>query len=345
MPESFDTMLAELADVAAEAIVPPSLAEVRRRARQRMLRRRVAASALALALVGVAGGAWAVAYHRFHTDDTLAPMTGQTTASSGLVGGSPSPVGASGTSSASPSVGAAAFTGGSDAVVWQAGSAADGYLMIFSDGMVALSATDVFPLCYGRLGTVIAQADSTASPTVGAFTDTSSTGSSSAGVTVSGQPLTDVACSSFGTGVAITAAPLANGYVSLTMSGNSTVAGETLTRVSEIQGTATNAVMDTMTMKLLSGTWISADANKRTLVVGGNGSISFSAYATAGKPYTGSGMIDTAYPSGARAVFDCPSGSKKGSPCEVLLIEQTAKSADQIIVYGSYGAEAFIRKG
>jgi hypothetical protein len=95
MPESFDTMLAELADVAAAAIVPPSLAEVRRRARQRMLRRRVAASALALALVGVAGGAWAVAYHRFGTDGTMAPMAGQSTASSPTGGSaSPSPGGA-----------------------------------------------------------------------------------------------------------------------------------------------------------------------------------------------------------------------------------------------------------
>ena len=150
MPESFDTMLAELADVAAEAIVPPGLAEVRRRARERTLRRRMTASAIALTLISVVGGGWAVAQHRFDNDDTIAPVAGQSTSSS-APSPAPAAAGARATPSASAVGGVYAFTGGSDVVVWKSGAAQDNYLMIFSDGTVALSTAGSFPLLAGCL--------------------------------------------------------------------------------------------------------------------------------------------------------------------------------------------------
>jgi hypothetical protein len=350
MPESFDTMLAELADAAAETIVPPGLAEVRRRARERTLHRRITASAIALTLIGVVGGGWALAQHRFDHDDTIAPVAGQSTSSAASSSAS-SAEGARGTPSASSDGGVYAFTGGSDVVVWKSGTAQDNYLMIFSDGTVALSTAGSFPLCYGRLGALTTSVSPASGPSVSAA-ETASVGSA---VPPARQPLADVSCDNFGTNSGITAVPAGDGTtVWLTLSGATNAASETFTRVTGLDtGGATRGVVDGATLKLLAGTWVSADANKRVLQIGGDGVVSFVAYANVSKQYTGSGKIDTAYPNGARAVFDCAGtggsavSKAKGivTPCEVLLIQETAKSLDEITVYGSYGPEVFIRKG
>jgi hypothetical protein len=373
MPESFDTMLAELADVAAEAIVPPGLAEVRRRARERTLRRRMTASAIALTLISVVGGGWAVAQHHFDKDDTIAPVAGQNTSSS-APSSAPSAAEARAMPSASAVGGAYAFTGGSDVVVWKSGAAQDNYLMIFSDGTVALSTAGSFPLCYGRL----AASTTSILPVTIASVPVAGTASASAALkaagALAGQQFADVACDNFGTKSGITAAPAGDGNtVWLTVSG-STDTAETFSRVAALDGGgATGGVLTAARLKELAGTWTSADANKRVLQIGADGLISFIAYANAGKPYSGNGRIDTAYPTGARAVFGCAGdaaastgggavsggatvtgtsggttagGSSGGAtPCEVLLIQQSSQSFDQITVYGSYGPEAFIRKG
>lgn len=350
MPESFDTMLAELADAAAETIVPPGVAEVRRRARERTLHRRMAASALALALIGVVGGGWAIAQHRFDKDDTIAPVAGQSSSSAASPSAS-STAGARALPSASSDGGVYSFTGGSDVVVWKSGSTPDNYLMIFSDGTVALSAAGSFPLCYGRLGA----ATPSVSPVVGSVpvAATASAGSAAlASGTVAGQELADVACDNFGTNSGIAATPAGDGNtVWLTVPGATDAPSETFSRVAELDsGGATGNVVRAATPKVLVGTWVSADANKRMLQISGDGLISFIAYENSTKPYTGSGKIDTAYADGARAMFDC-AGSGGGSagggaaPCEVLLIQETSQSVDRITVYGSYGPEVFVRKG
>jgi hypothetical protein len=91
------------------------------------------------------------------------------------------------------------------------------------------------------------------------------------------------------------------------------------------------------------GTWKSADGNDRTLVIGTDGSVSFTAYANTAKEYTGTGSIDADFPTGARAAIDCATGTAKATPCGVFLIEQNTQTADEIVVYGSYGPETFIR--
>ncbi|HTJ72224.1 MAG TPA: hypothetical protein VL551_32085 [Actinospica sp.] len=329
MPESFDTMLAELAEAAADATVPPGLAEVRRRARQRTLTRRMTASAFALMLVGLTGGAWAVAEHRSARTEAVAPMAGPSAASAarGPRATASEPGGIFGAPIASPSQEISAFTNGSDAVVWKTAAAKDGYLMVFSDGTVALSSMGSFPLCYARLA---ATAESMSPATV---------------VSASAQPLADVACDDFGTNAGVFAAPVSNGtevLVSTPTSGEGAV--YTYSRVASFSSTqAVSAVARTALLKQLTGTWISADSEKRSLAIGVDGSIQYTAYVTGGKPSVGIGTIDTNYPTGARAVFDCANGDR--TPCQVLLIELAQQSADQITVYGSYGPESFIRKG
>jgi hypothetical protein len=323
MPESFDSMLEELADAAATATVPPGLDEVRRRARERVVHRRMAVSALVLVLIGGSGGVWAAANHHTSTNATVGPLGATTTAAI------PSPPRSSGAASPSPyaSSGDYAFTGGTELTVWKTTPMPDGYLLVFSDGVVALSTVDSFPLCYGQVKTFATAPAAVVS-----------------GVPTMKESLVNVACDDFGTTSGLSIDPLLSGKelqlaVPANGGGASTVqiyGRETVFGTSPLAYTAMPPT--------LSGTWRSADGNNRTLVVGSDGSVSFTA-TTAGKEYTGTGMLDTQYATGARAVISCATGNGNGTPCGVLLIEQNPKTSDAISVYGSYGPEPFIRTG
>jgi hypothetical protein len=156
MPESFDSLLAEMADAATAGLGAPDPAAARSRARQRTLRRRTTASALVLALLCASGTGYAVLdHHAGRTDDVHALDVPGPSAGSG--GASPTPTQGGGTGAASPTP----FIGGSGsgasaysaiAGVWQATAQGASYLMVFPDGLVGLSSLGGFPLCTARLG-------------------------------------------------------------------------------------------------------------------------------------------------------------------------------------------------
>lgn len=324
MPESFDSMLEELAEAAASATVPPGLEAVRRRARERVVQRRMAVSALVLTLIGGSGGAWAAVSRHPSTSETVGPMG----ASSAAARPSPS-ISASGTA-ASPGLNLTYAAGSSaEPSIWRTSSMQGGYLIVFGDGVVALSAPGSFPLCYGRL---LGVGSASAAVVAGAPT--------------AKQPLGDVACDDFGVTSGLSISPVKNGTVlavGVPVSGAS--GGYTQVYIQQ-QGLSTESGgTSSPMMQIPSGTWKSMDGNNRTLVIGADGSVSFTAYVNTGKQYTGIGTIDAQFPAGARAVIECAGGLIKGAPCGVFLIAQDPQAYDGIVVYGSYGPETFIRTG
>ncbi|MBR7825460.1 hypothetical protein KDK95_04025 [Actinospica sp. MGRD01-02] len=327
MPESFGSMLEELADAAASAVALPGTDAIRRRARERVVHRRMAASALVLVLIGGTGGAWAAVNHHTRTDATAArPMDGASAAP--VPAGSPASAAPS--ASTSTSGGAYAFTSSDDMSIWKTGLAQDGYLMVFSDGVVALSTAGSFPLCYGRL----LAADSAAAATPAVL----------AGVPTSKDLLTDVTCDNFGVTSGLSVAVASKGtelVVTVPSNKSSGAYLETYARQSLFAYGATFPAM----FQIPSGTWKSMDGENRTLVVGADGSVSFTAYVNAGKQYTGTGAIDMEYPTGIRAEIYCANGGAKTAPCGVFLIEQNPQTSDELTVYGSYGPETFVRTG
>jgi hypothetical protein len=322
MPESFDSMLEELAEAAASATVPPGLEAVRRRARERVVHRRMAVSALVLTLIGGSGGAWAAVSRHSSTNDTVGPMGGSSAAAR------PSPeLSASGVTASPSSTVASAFSSGIEPSIWKTGALQDGYLVVFADGVVALSTPGSFPLCYGRL----LVADSAWSDGVESVPTTK-------------LALGEVACDDFGTTSGLSLSPVKDGsllQVGVPAKGGGAGYTQMYTRQQDlsVEGGVPTAPMT----QIPYGTWKSADGNDRTLVIGTDGSVSFTAYANTAKEYTGTGSIDADFPTGARAVIDCATGTAKAAPCGVFLIEQNTQTADEIVVYGSYGPETFIR--
>lgn len=113
MPESFDTLLSEIAETAGSAVHPTGSVAARRRGHQRAVRRRVAASVLSVVLLGGAGGlSFALATHNSATpapithSNTPTPTapTPSTTASPSASAGSSSPSPSASASSTPPSV-------------------------------------------------------------------------------------------------------------------------------------------------------------------------------------------------------------------------------------------------
>ena len=110
MPESFDTLLSEIAETAGSAVHPTGSVAARRRGHQRAVRRRVAASVLSVALLGGAGGlSFALATHNSATpapithSNTPTP-TPSTPASPSASASSSSPSPSASASSTTPSV-------------------------------------------------------------------------------------------------------------------------------------------------------------------------------------------------------------------------------------------------
>ena len=338
MPESFDSMLEELAEAAVLSTVPPGAEAARRRARERTVQRRVVISALVLVLVGGSGGAWAALDRQEAAERTVA-----TAGAGASPAASPSPsLSAVGTASggASGFLGAYSYASGADFSVWRTAAKSDGYLLIFSDGVVALSTPSAFPLCYGQMKT--AGVDSTAL---------------SSAVPVSRQLLADVSCDDFGVTSGLSVAPTKSGDV-LQVGVPSNGGGPGYQQLYTRQDTDTSGAAASPMTYLPSGTWKSADAEARTLQIASNGSIVFTAFANFGKQYAGSGTVsgavDAVYPSGARVLIDCgtvagmasaAAGGAKATPCGVVLIEQDPQASDEITVYSSYGPETFIRTG
>ena len=164
MPESFDSMLSELADAAVSATALADIAAIRKRARQRAVRHRMAASALAVALLGVSGAAVAaVAAHRPTSTGVAAAASPGTTATVRSVTPSPDLLGTQGpaptsaASSASPTSSSSASAFRAPTVgLWKRSDATTGYLVIYGpDGtngqnaVIGITDAGSWDLCHG----------------------------------------------------------------------------------------------------------------------------------------------------------------------------------------------------
>jgi hypothetical protein len=368
MPESFDGMLAELADAAGQTVALPDLAAVRRRAGQRTVRRRMTASALAFALLCVSGVAGAAIDGRLgrpnHVNALSAP------------GASSAAAGASGTASPAPeataSSGAAVLSAGSFVGVWKTAAAQGDYLMVFPDGVVGLNQTDG-SMCYGQVaiessasqaasvasakaagnadaGTgLLSAATPTATPTV-TPTPTSSS-SSSVAVTASGGsvsslftlPFAELDCDDLGAAKGLMLSQV-NGGSALTLVAASKTTGAD-TSYSRALGLSSTGVSGDKTLPRITGDWVSAGGGKKqTLTISDKGVVRYLAFTGADSPTIQVGSIDAYYSVGARVLTDCSNAAADSSYCGVLLIQPGA-NLGQIVVYAASGPETFLRSG
>ena len=306
MPESFDSMLAELADAAVSITPLPDLADVRRRARQRTNRRRAFASALALILIGGSAGAVAAVTHK------VAPTSSVGTMSSVAASASPSP-------SASPPSTETAVAGVSGVAskayepllgLWELKDGTQRYLIVYSDGLFGIGEAGGWAMCFGQVS----------APSAGAFT------------------LTGVACSDFGT-TGLSLAPNADDSIlTLSVPARGTVAAysEVFVRAPDMTAVA----IDEKNSQVL-GTWMTASADKRTLVITSDGMMAWSGINDTGAVTSGNGMMEGLYYGGLRYYVEC---GDKVDPYKVCgLFQVVPVGVGKIIVYGSYGPETFIR--
>ena len=365
VPESFDGMLAELAETAAAGVTLPDLADVRRRARQRTVRRRLTASAVAFALVCVSGVAGAAIDGRFGPRSKISAVSAPS-GSSAPLGTTPVPSSSKPAPSPSASAGAndsyyAAYVG-----LWAA-KQTNSYVMVFPDGVVGLTQDGSFPLCYGQ---ALATTSASAAANAGALSKDSATGSagtaptaeSTSGVTIftASLPFTAVACTDSGTVDGLTLRT-AGGSETLDLidaenakiaaSGYADSYDRVFTIASAVAGT------DQQVLARLAGQWVSVDGSKRVLKIDGDGSVTYTTAGLSGAADTGSGEIDAYYASGARVLTACSLAQqtqmlKDGEEytfsadqvCGVLLIAFSG-NAQEIIAYTGTGVEDFRRSG
>jgi hypothetical protein len=363
VPESFDGMLAELAEAAAAGVTLPDLADVRRRARQRTVHRRVTASALAFALVCVSGVAGVAIDARFRPPGKISAVSAPS--------GSSAPLGtgpASGTAAPTPHPSASAETGDSYYAaytgVW-VGKASPNYVMVFPDGAVGLSQAESFPLCYGQAqGTTGASPTATSSAGTGKLYGATAAGAASISTasttTVSTLPFTAAACDDSGTIDGLALQTTGSDKV-LTILNAEDARAEGMAYATAYLHTlslgATIAGTDAVKLKELVGQWVAVDGSKRVLKIDGDGSVTYATPGLSTAAGSGSGEIDAYYASGTRVLTDCSAAQEDmmmkggeaftfdvGQVCGVLLIE-SGKTADEITVYTGSGPVAFVHGG
>lgn len=346
VPESFDSMLEELADAAAARVTLPDLGEVRRRARQRTVRRRLTASTLAVALLCVSGVAGAAIDGRFRRPDGVAALSAPASSA-------PSASRASGTAAAAPAPSPSASGGAVDpayamyAGVWASGSTEQNYLIVFPDGVVALGEKGVFPLCYGKV--VVA---STGSAAAGLSTHSSATASPASTSAASVLPFTAPPCDGVGVTDDLTLSGTGSS-ATLTYAMPLATGGTTYSRVASLDEAFPSG--DTAMLKELPGEWVSIDAYKRVLRVGVDGTVSYATGSESATVGSGTGKIDEYYASSARALIGCTAAmlaqerveGKTGatttnSDCGVLLLTPGPKTGE-LSVYTGLGLEIFAR--
>lgn len=306
VPESFDSMLAELADAAVSITPLPDLADVRRRARQRTNRRRAFASALALILIGGSAGTVAAVTHK------EAPTSSVGTMSSGAASATPSPS-ASPSTTQSPAAGVAGVASKAyEPLVglWELKDGTQRYLIVYPDGLLGIGQAGGWAMCFGQV----------AAPSAGAFA------------------LTGVACSDFGT-TGLSLAPNADDSMltlSVSARGSAAAYTEPFVRAPDITAVA----IDEKNSQVL-GTWMSASADKRTLVITSDGMMAWSGVNDTGAVTSGNGMMEGLYYGGVRYYVEC---GDKVDPYKVCgLFQVVPVGVGKIIVYGSYGPEMFVR--
>jgi len=360
MPESFDSMLAELADAAGGSVALPDLAAVRRRAGQRTVRRRMTASAIAFALLCVTGVAGAAIDGRFGRPSGVNTASAPSGSSAGATG---TPGSATPSPSATASSGAAEGTDGSFVGVWENSAARGGYLMVFPDGVVGLSETGGASLCYGRVSSgltasqtaaVKAQDAANSTATAPASTSTSVPSVSASNSIVSptpssytfALPFSAVECDGYGLSSGLALAKV-NGESGLTLTLDSPSKASTTgyqASYARVLAISSGALSRATVLTQLVGDWTSiSSAGKQTLRILKDGSVM---YETAGGTIASTvdfGTIGAYYSVGARVLTGCT--KTEALPyCGVLLIQPGA-SASEVTVYSGSGPATFTRTG
>jgi hypothetical protein len=380
VPESFDGMLEELADAAAAGITMPDLAEVRRRARQRTVHRRLTASGLAFALLCVSGVAGVAIDVRLRPPGKISAVSAPGATAAPLGTGSapgtptptPTPKPTPSASAGADSPYAAAYAG-----VWD--GKPDSYLVVFPDGVMGLSQGSGFPLCYGQaVGTSSASPAANSTATAGANTGTILGGSTSgfspattvtapaldstpgADAITSPLPFREVGCDGAGVVDGLALQTTSKGktleLVGPASAKDKAVGISSAYGLAFTIGGAISGDAQEMMLKELVGQWTSIDGSSQTLTIGVDGSVG---YTTAGTVIdgtdTGSGEIDAYYSFGARVLTDCTADEavdirkqgedftfKTHQACGLLVIETTS-TTDQILVYTGTGQQTFQR--
>lgn len=365
MPESFDSMLAELADAAGGSVALPDLAAVHRRAGQRTVRRRMTASAIAFALLCVTGVAGAAIDGRFGRPGGVNAASAPSVSSEPSAG-TAGATGAAGSATPTPSGTASSAAGAqpdsSFVGVWETSPAQDGYLLVFPDGVVGLSEAGGASLCYGRVSDTrtaaqVAASDAAAhsTSTASIFTSTSVPSVASVNSTASPTltpssytftlPFGEVACDNDGVAWGLTLAKM-KGESALTLTlvspSKATVTGSDVTysRVLAISSAAT----PTSGLKQYIGDWstINSDGTvTQSLRIESNGSVVYTNTGATSSSIADFGEIDSYYSVGARVLTGC---SKAGTTpyCGVLLLQPGA-TASEMTVYSGSGPATFTR--
>lgn len=313
MPESFDGMLAELADAAAAVTPLPDVAAVRRRAHERTVRRRMGVSALVLVLLGTCGGTFAAVSARFKPRSEVAASAPGVTAKVTTEATPPTPV-ASQAAAPTPDAAALADAAAYSAVAgtWQPVKGGQ-YLIVFPDGEIGMGEAGAWQLCDGEL----------ASAGSGNFY------------------VDELACGDYGTAGLKLQSTVPGKELALTVPSRSGTGPLTVSY--QRTGSAAMATAGPAVLAKLVGQWSSIGADKRSVLVAGNGTVSLVEVSSDGGVIEYAGMVTGYYPSGVRVVIPCvakPGGQSLNGGCGVVELQQT--DAKQLIVVGSNGSEAFI---
>jgi hypothetical protein len=309
MPESFESMLAAMAEEAVSATRTPSAAAVRRRGRQRTTRNRMVASAMALGALGgaVAGGM-----------ATRIPTSPQIAVAPEATYSAPLPE-ASG--SGAPGAATPVLVGpeGSPATgLWRRADGVSGYLIIFPStgsgsphyGEIGLSEPGSFPLCYGRLATT---------PVNSVYA------------------ISDVACGA-GVPASLTltyAAGATGGTLMLHVPASSGVPATDIPYT--LEPAASAGLPQPTDSALLAGTWTSGSD---TVTIQPDGLVRWSIQSH-GSLQSGSGTVSGYADGGAIVTGACATGAGE---CAVLQLQVDA-TYDQLTVLSGYGPEVFGRTG
>jgi hypothetical protein len=323
MPESFDGMLAELADAAGSATALPDLAAVRGRARQRTVRRRLAASALALSVLAACGGTVAAVSAR-HGSGTAGTLTGPaaTGAAPSASAAASSAVPTAATTAAGP--GGAPLTGAAKAYaalsgLWQ--SPKRSQLIVFPDGEIGMSEAGTWALCEGLL-----------KPVKDTFA------------------VVGLTCGDYGTAGLVLRQEPGGGGLTLTVPAHGSEPQTTVPYQREETipagfGAASAGLPGTkaVVVKALAGTWSGGDSVKRTVSVTGDGQVDFSEVDTLGTKPGFEGFITAYADDAARVEVPCLKPYDGLKYCQVLELRYDGRGL--MTVVGGEGAEDFVPGG
>ncbi|HEX4787718.1 MAG TPA: hypothetical protein VH372_04605, partial [Actinospica sp.] len=313
MPESFDGMLAELADAAAFATALPDVAAVRRRAHERTVHRRLVASALVLAVLGACGGTVAAV----QANRPAAASAGPLDTPPGTTGAAtPSP-----TATASPAQDpSAARSAALEAIKapfariageWQL---VDGgsELVVFPDGVIGMGKTGDWALCDGRLAAAGDGLDF---------------------------KITALACGDDGTtGLSLEVGPAVSQLTLKVQSGPDVALMYRRVSSEPTAGTAT-----AMNIKSFAGLWRSGTGDDRGFTVLPTGFVSFSGLDDTKTEVTFAGKITGYYGNAARVEIPCPKPVDGLAYCQVLELNYDGTGAGAVSAVGGDGAETFAR--